>query len=108
MNLECDNCGQPFDTDRYRGYCDECVELWLKQRETIHKRQRPSPGVIADGKFANGSPASFTDPISGRQVCGLCGGDTDQGYGLGSGYGLGAYTFCVECYAFLDFVEDAE
>lgn len=95
---------------RLRGYCDECIELWQKQRDAIHKRQRPAPGVYADGKFAKGeSPQTLYDPVSGRNVCGMCGSDDIvQGYGLGSGHGMGAYTFCQECYAFLDFVEDRE
>ena len=108
MNLECIGCEETFEADTFRGYCPECLEGFAAQRRHIHERQRPAPNVIADGKFTKGdSPKSCTDPVSGRQVCGLCGSDEiEPGYGLGSGHGMGSYTFCVGCNSFLDFVED--
>jgi hypothetical protein len=75
VNLECVGCDAAFEAPTFRGYCPECIEGFEKQRENVHKRQRPAPGVIADGKFARGSPETV-------------------------------YTFCNECYAFLDFSED--
>jgi hypothetical protein len=107
VNLECVGCDAAFEAPTFRGYCPECIEGFEKQRENVHKRQRPAPGVIADGKFARGSPETVYSPVAGRQVCGLCGSaEIEPGYGLGSGYGMGVYTFCNECYAFLDFSED--
>lgn len=107
MNLECVNCEQTFEATRFRGYCDTCIEGFGKQREHIHKRQRPGPGIIADGKFAIVSPQSVYDPVAQANVCGLCGSpEIEMGYGLGSGYGMGSYNFCGECNNFLDFSED--
>lgn len=111
MNLTCERCDAAFEAAKFVGYCDECKAEFSKTRERVHARQRPAPGVIADGKFAEGDdgPRSVTDPVSQRQVCGLCGSaDLEPGYGLGSGYGMGAYTFCENCHAFLDFCEDRE
>lgn len=107
--LLCRRCERSFDAATARGYCDECVSKFREERTAIHRRQRPAPGVFADGKFAPDwqCPQSFSD--GDRQVCGLCGSDElEQGYGLGSGYGMGSYTFCLGCNTFLDFHEDSE
>ena len=108
MNLTCTNCESAFEASRFRGYCDECIEEYRKQRDRVHERQHPSPGVTAVGKFASNAPTSATDPITDRQVCFLCGGELFSGYGLAGGYGLGAYMCCEECYAVQDFCEDSE
>lgn len=109
--FECINCECDFDAERRRGYCDACLAALNERREYIASCQRPAPGVFVDGKFVGKRlrPSSITDPVSGRQLCGLCGSeDVQHGYGLGTGYGCGVYLFCEECYAFMDFSEDAE
>lgn len=109
MQATCVRCEQTFEAEPFRGYCDECLSAYQANREGVHARQRPAPGVIADGKFSDEKlcPVSLTHPVLGEQVCGICGSsDIEQGYGLGSGYGMGSYTFCQDCYAFLDFSED--
>lgn len=109
MNLTCIGCNKPFEVAAFRGYCDECIEAFNRKRDHIHASQHPAPNVFADGKFATESPKTAVDPVTGQQVCGLCGSDeVSMGYGLGSGFGMGSYTFCENCYAFLDFCEDAE
>ena len=79
--FECINCECDFDAERRRGYCDACLAALNDRREYIASCQRPAPGVFVDGKFV------------GK---------------LGTGYGCGVYLFCEECYAFMDFSEDAE
>lgn len=109
MNLTCIDCAADFEADTMRGYCSECIARFAKQREYVHARQRPARNVFADGKFATECPQTVMDPVAGKQVCGLCGSDElQQGYGLGSGYGMGGYTFCEGCDSFLDFSEDTE
>lgn len=55
------------------------------------------------------APFAITDPVANRQVCGCCGSDElEPGYGLGTGYGMGSYAFCLGCSRFLDFHEDSE
>lgn len=101
MKLVCIECDESFESAIARGYCDGCVDRFREQRKHVHQRQHPAPNVLADGKFAKGSPQSVEDPINGKQICGLCGSDE-----LDPGYGLGSYTFCMGCNNFLDFHED--
>lgn len=110
MNLQCIRCNATFDADRYRGYCDDCIAHFQEVRKGVHRKQRPAPGVWADGKFtAEPCPVSVFDPVSECNVCGLCGSDRiESGYGLGGGYGMGSYNFCFDCNNFLDFCEDME
>lgn len=109
MILKCIECGQEFEAARLRGYCDACLESYRETRKRVHMLQRPAPGVYVDGRFADPlkCPTTITDPVTDRQICGICGSaELEQGYGLGTGYGMGSYIFCEECYAFLDFRED--
>ena len=110
MNLKCKRCGNPFDADPYRGYCDDCLMFFQSVRDRVHAAQRPAPDILADGKFApeDDCPHSVWNPVSKRPVCGLCGSEElDAGYGLGSsGHGIGTYNFCLGCEHFLDFSED--
>lgn len=112
MKLVCIRCNATFEPAVRRGYCDECVGWYQLGRTLVHMKQRPEPGVIADGKFLDGQrdcPCSVHDPVSDQLVCGLCGSDElEPGYGIGSGYGCGTYTFCFGCNSFLDFHEDAD
>jgi|HubBroStandDraft_4_1064222.scaffolds.fasta_scaffold00070_51 hypothetical protein len=110
MLIKCVRCNNHFGSDLFRGYCDNCVGLFKKERKKVHRAQRPSPGVFADGKFTTcACPASVYDPIRETNVCGLCGSEElDTGYGIGTGYGCGSYNFCTDCDNFLDFSEDAE
>lgn len=106
----CMRCKKNFEVEigASPGYCDACIEWFGKQREKIHQRQNPAPDVHCVGKFASGSPRTFIDEED-RTRCGLCGSDDiEPGYGLGSGYGMGSYNFCMYCNSFLDFREDAE
>ena len=110
MITHCLRCKHGFEVevDAVRGYCDSCIEWFGKQREKIHQRQHPSPDMIADGKFATDSPMTFIGE-NDKTRCGLCGSDDiEPGYGIGSGYGMGSYNFCLGCNSFLDFREDAE
>lgn len=109
MNLSCVRCGQGFESSNARGYCDECKVAFTEIRQGIHRKQRPAPGVCADGKFAatKDCPETVIDPVLDKSICGLCGSDEiEPGYGLGSGYGIGTYNFCTGCNSFLDFRED--
>lgn len=109
MELTCIRCNEQFDNGEFRGYCDSCLGFFSDQREYVHQRQNPAPGVHACGTFIKEGPKTCEHPVSGNQVCGVCGGDDlDHGYGFAGGQGLGMYQFCNECYAFLDFVEDRE
>lgn len=109
MNLKCQRCEQDFEAARFRGYCDECVDHFRGISKQVHAKQNPRPGVHACGKFTTeATPISVHDPVVNKNVCGLCGGDTEGGYGFAGGRGCGAYNFCVECYAVLDFSEDKD
>lgn len=110
MNMQCVRCETNFDDATFRGYCDGCKLHFTEVRQKVHARQRPQPGVCADGKFAEPKecPQSVLEPFTGRYVCGLCGSDElEPGYGIGGGYGMGSYNFCGGCNNFLDFSEDA-
>jgi ribosomal protein S27AE len=109
MNLTCERCQKPFDNATWRGYCDDCLVFFQSVRDRVNKAQHPEPNVCADGKFAPESdcPHSFYNPVADRQACGLCGStEIEQGYGLGSGHGMGVYMWCNDCEHFLDFSED--
>lgn len=109
MNLICIRCDAAFENSITRGYCDACLQHFADVRDGIHASQRPAPGVCADGKFADEKecPQSVFDPVSNKNVCGLCGSDEiEMGYGLGTGFGMGSYNFCHACNHFLDFSED--
>lgn len=109
MHLICQRCNSDFESATFLGYCQECREAFKRTREKVHASQRPAPGVIADGQFADPkeSPRSVWNPVEEINVCGLCGSsELSPGYGLGSGYGMGSYTFCDDCCNFLDFSED--
>ena len=109
MKYACKKCNAEFDADSWRAYCDDCIKIFKEIRQGVMDRQHPWPGTYLDGKFADPKecPQSFADPGTDKQVCGLCGSDKlDSGYGLGSGYGIGVYTFCNGCNNFLDFSED--
>lgn len=111
MILYCINCGNEFVNYRVVGYCSKCLADYDAMRAGVHQRQRPEPGAFADGKFAEPIQCLQTIPIReaaiGGNVCGRCGSDDlNQGYGLGSGYGIGTYIFCGECHEFLDFSPD--
>lgn len=109
MNLKCIECEAEFEGARFRGYCDDCIQAFAQKREKVHRCQHPAKGICADGKFVEGSAQTCLDPVSKKEVCGICGSsEIEPGYGLGSGYGIGSYVFCEECYAFLNFCEDAE
>ncbi len=111
MNLTCEKCGNGFESPTFIGYCAECQGVIAQQRAAIHERQHPAQGICADGKFCppEECPRTVTDPVTEKQVCGLCGSDEiEPGYGLGSGHGMGSYNFCFGCNHFLDFHEDLE
>lgn len=111
MNLECIKCAASFAAAEFVGYCPSCVEQFRAAREAIRRKQRPAPGVCADGQFDDpeNGPRTVQDPVSAREVCGLCGSDElEPGYGLGSGYGIGVYTFCCGCNTFLNFSPDGD
>ncbi len=109
MEFICIRCNSEFDAANPRGYCDACVAHFAEVRSGIHRRQRPAPGVICDGKFSEDCPQTVTDPITQKLLCGLCGSDeVEMGYGLGSGYGMGSYQFQQNCNSFLDFHEETE
>lgn len=113
MILYCINCGNEFVSDRVVGYCTRCLAEHDKMRAGVRRRQRPEPGLFIAGKFAESVHCLQTIPVAedgnGVNVCGRCGSDDlDQGYGLGSGYGIGTYIFCGECNEFLDFSPDLE
>lgn len=96
---------------RFAAIAISCIIKIGEQRKIVHAKQHPYSHVYADGKFADVAecPRTVQDPVSGQQVCGLCGSsELDQGYGLGTGYGIGVYQYCLECDHFLDFVEDKE
>ena len=106
MELNCERCGEVFDSGLFRGYCDECVEFFDGQIELIHKRSNPSPGVHCVGRFNEGMEHPHTVFSGVANVCGCCGSDQiDPGYGYAAG-GLGTYNFCHDCGKFLDFSED--
>lgn len=111
--MNCFRCEAEFSSFPPRGYCDECVKKFRDERNPIHRRQRPAPGVFADGKFAESfkCPQTISDETGDTCICrcGLCGSDDiESGYGLGSGYGMGSYNWCHGCNSFLDFSEDCE
>lgn len=109
VNLQCLRCKNDFESDCVLAYCDDCKSAFDRNREGIHDKQRPLPGVFADGKFAdeNTCPVSVIHPVTEQSVCGMCGsGELEPGYGVGSGFGFGAYSFCCGCNRFLDFRED--
>lgn len=102
----CVRCGGSFEASVPVAYCADCRDFFARQREGVSRKQRPAPGVFADGKFADECPRTFT-PADGTSRCGLCGGsDLDSGYGLAGGYGIGVYTYCEGCHAVLDFSPD--
>ena len=106
----CFRCECDFESFPRRAYCDACVAHFREISELVNEKQRPAPGVHACGKFLReATPQSFWDDDRNRQCCGLCGSqEVEPGYGLASGRGCGSYTFCTECYAFMDFSEDVE
>lgn len=109
--MTCERCTTEFVTETFRGYCSDCIGFFTTTREKVHRCQRPGPGIFADGQFAdpNDVPRSVFNHDTNKETCGLCGGtDLEPGYGIGSGYGMGSYTFCEECGAFLNFSEDRE
>lgn len=110
MELNCIRCAAAFDAPRKIGYCPDCIQHFADVRDGVHARQRPAPGVICDGKFADEKECPQTiESETGRQACGLCGSEeVEAGYGLGSGHGMGCYNFCTDCNSFLDFSEDRE
>ena len=110
MNLTCTRCDGAFEADRFRGYCDTCVDVFRADRRRVNQCQHPTPDMYLDGTFAREPcPRTVIDPAGPRSVCGLCGGDQiEPGYGIGSGYGMGCYNFCLDCNTFLDFVEDRD
>ncbi len=110
MILKCQNCDKEFEAAIFVGLCTDCVEEHAEDRERVHAMQHPAPGVCADGKFTDKKcPSSVFDPVSGQNVCPLCGSsEIEAGYGLGGGYGMGSYNFCAECNTFLDFCEDTD
>lgn len=111
MNLKCERCDKPFDNSTFRGYCDECIVFFRSVRDQVHAAQHPAPNILADGKFRPGKecPHSVYDPVAQANVCGLCGSaEIEAGYGLGTGYGMGSYNYCLGCDNFIDFSEDVE
>ena len=111
MILQCERCLNNFEAEIFLGYCEACKSAFAANREGVHAKQRPMPGVFADGKFSDERlcPKSVVNPLTEESVCGLCGSDElDAGYGIGGGYGLGCYNFCTECGTFLDFCEDRD
>lgn len=110
MNLTCERCSASFEADDFLGYCPDCRDHFRGERGKAHDRANPAPGVHCTGKFLEGEncPRTVFNPVSGRNVCGLCGGgEIDQGYGFAGGYGLGVYNFCLSCNAVLDFSPDS-
>ena len=109
MNLICNRCEVSFEGPAPIGYCPDCITHFHEVQRNVNRKQLPAPGVCADGKFTDDpGPCSFEDR-SGRAVCGMCGSDElSPGYGLGTGRGIGSYTFCKGCNTFRDFVEDAD
>lgn len=110
MILNCAKCETEFESSEYRGYCESCIAVFRGESKQVAKAQHPHPSIFLDGKFTDSEcPQSFSHPIDGKTVCGLCGSDDiEPGYGLGSGRGIGGYNWCGGCNSFLDFVEDQE
>jgi len=113
MIATCNRCDAEFESSHFRGYCDDCVAFYRQDREDARERQRKraeSLGAVhVTGKFntVENCPQTANDPVSGQQVCGLCGSDEiDPGYGYAGGYGLGGYNFCMACGTVMDFSED--
>lgn len=110
MNLSCERCGDDFEGDVFVGYCPVCVEAFRDSQKAARRKANPAPGVHATGKFLATAecPRSVADPVAREPVCGICGGsDLEPGYGFAGGYGLGSYTFCLDCNTVLDFFEDS-
>lgn len=109
MILRCQSCESEFEESSVRGLCPDCVAKHQEDREHVHERTNPAPGVHAVGKFAKREcPRSVTDPVTDKGVCPLCGSDElEAGYGFAGGYGLGSYNCCMACYTIMDFHEDS-
>lgn len=110
MQLTCVRCEDAFENEIFLGYCPECIEHFRTVSASVNRCQNPTPDMHLDGKFTDDpGPQTVLDSFSGRAVCGLCGSDEVQsGYGLGSGRGIGSYSFCMNCNTFLDFCPDME
>lgn len=107
QKYQCQRCRRDFESERPLGYCAACVLAYREQKRRINRAQNPAPGLCLDGRFVEPRECPRSFDHAGRQLCGLCGGDElEPGYGLGSGYGMGCYTFCCGCNTFLDFSED--
>lgn len=111
MKLTCQKCEANFSARRTRAYCDSCIQRFQAQKQNIKDTQNPMPGWHLDGEFVapKECPRTIFCEKKNANVCGLCGSDeVTPGYGLGSGYGMGSYNFCMDCYTFLDFSEDID
>jgi len=99
----CIRCCEEIEAMEPRGYCNECLALFMEQKRSIARKQS-TRGVCVDGKFADESPKSFID--DGVARCGMCGSpELMAGYGF-CGFGLGRHNYCLICNTFLDFQED--
>lgn len=110
MNLTCqkDGCGKEFDVSTWRLYCPDCVQEFRDVKKHMSAVRNPT-GMHLNVQCAAGviSPKTGIEPITGHEVCGLCGStEVESGYGFAGGYGLGVYTFCLGCNSFLNVVED--
>jgi hypothetical protein len=111
MDQVCVRCDEPFDSGVKRGYCDDCLSLFRERQVNRKRLQTPSPGVHCTGRFLDPKecPVTVENETGDGNCCGLCGSESiESGYGFAGGYGLGAYTFCLECNSVLDFCEDME
>jgi hypothetical protein len=111
MDQVCVRCDEPFDSGVKRGYCDDCLSLFRERQVNRKRLQTPSPGVHCTGRFLDPKecPVTVENETGDGNCCGLCGSESlYSGYGFAGGYGLGGYTFCLECDSVLDFCEDME
>ena len=109
MRLDCVRCQGEFESPTILGYCPDCLGFFSGQSRAIADAHNPLPNVHVDGKFAVAKecPRTVYDPVGRRNVCGLCGSEEiEPGYGIGTGFGIGVYNFCLGCNSFLDFSED--
>src|SRR5436190_11408853 len=110
LSLTCKPCEVPFTSAVWRFYCPTCVTVFTENIRKIKQMQRPAPHIQCAGVMVGPEecPEVGVEPVTGAEVCGVCGGtDIYPEYGF-CGYGLGTFTRCFDrlCGAVLNFTED--